>query len=230
MRRGERTTALKHLGRHQLLLFANRLKSLPLQTVFVRRIEQLREQRLKGWRQPPPRQIVDIGLFLFGQQAFFLDAGQRRAQRIGRRRLVAALALLVKIHRCAMQAQQQAGRLQRTRYMAEVFAAERFEREFIRAATLPHEIDINLGGGALRGVHERSQRGLIKTQHHGTRLDLGTLAVRRLDLQRAIVVGQDGADLKATVLFVKYIHMGNGACRGLRKARIIAQRPRPAVP
>ena len=114
--------------------------------------------------------------------------------------------------------------------MTKVFAAERFEREFIRAATLPHEIDINLGGGALRGVHESSQRGLIKTQHHGTRLDLGTLAVRRLDLQRAVVVGQDGADLEAPVLFVKYIHMGNGACRSLRKARIIAQRPRPAAP
>ena len=206
VRRRQRAATLENARRRQLQLFAGRFERLPFEAVLVRRIEQGRHQRLERFRQTAGHEFVDVTLLLLGEQALFLDAGQRRLQRLGRRRLVASLALLVEIHRRAVQPQQQAGGFHCNRCVAEVFAAQLVEIEFVAAAAFPHEIDIDRVGAFLRRVHEGRQRGLVEAQQYRRSLDLGTLAVRRFNLQRAVVVGENGADLEAAVLFVKYIH------------------------
>ena len=212
VRRGQRAATLEYARRRHFQLFAGRLERLPFEAVLVRRVEQLRHQCLERIGQTAGDQLVDVSLFLLGQQTFLLNTRQRRFQRLGRRGLIAALAFLVEIHRRAMQPQQQAGRLQRVWRVAEILATEFFKIEFVGPATLPHEVDINIVSAFLCSIHKGRQRGLVEAQQHGRRLDLGTLAMRRLDLQRAVVVGEDGADLEAAVLFVKYIH-GDTASR-----------------
>ena len=59
----------------------------------------------------------------------------------------------------------------------------------------------------------------FEAQQHVGRLHLAALAVRRLDLQRGAVVGEDGADLEGAFLFVEDVHaLSGGGEAGTKRA------------
>ena len=102
--------------------------------------------------------------------------------------------------------------------MSEVFAGQRLERELLLPAALPQEIRVHRLGELVRLVHEVGEAGAVEAEQHGGGLYLGALAVRRLDLQRGIVVGEHGADLEAAFLFVKDV-LAHGSISGAMNRR-----------
>src|SRR6185295_16270117 len=87
---------------------------------------------------------------------------------------------------------------------------QRFERKFVGTAALPQKIGVDVRGNALRRVRKCIQPRLIEPQQHRRRLDLAALAVRRFDLQRRVVVGENDTDFEITFFFVENVHAGNG--------------------
>ena len=81
---------------------------LDLDGVAVRLVQQLVQARLELLRQPKRGQLLQVARLLQRLLALALDARERGLERIGRRGLVASLALSVEVHRRAVQAQQQA--------------------------------------------------------------------------------------------------------------------------
>ena len=157
-------------------------------------------------RQLEGAELLGVARLQFGLQAFFLDAGERRLERIGRRGLVAAFALFVEMHGRAVQADQCPRRFDGVRRVAEIFACQTVEVEFVRRRGFPQEVDVDVSGHLLRLRHEFGQAGLGEAQHHIGGFDLAAFAVGVLDLQGGGVVGKDIADLETTVFFVKYVH------------------------
>ena len=107
-----------------------------------------------------------------------------------------------------MQLERHPGRLERGGRVPEILARQRVVREFLAAAALPQKIDVDPAGNALRFRHETRERRRLESQQHRGRLHLGALAMRRLDLERGVVVGEDGADLEVTLFFIENVHRG----------------------
>ncbi len=134
----------------------------------------------------------------------------------GRRLAVASLAALVEIHRRRRQRERHGGRFGRRRSAPEIFLREFVESEFVLGRHFPEKIRIELAREPLRVGVERRGRRLGEAQQHGRRLDLEALAGGRLDLQRRVVVGEDGAGLELAVVLEKDVHGGSLAVRPQR--------------
>ena len=82
----------------------------------------------------------------------------------------------------------------------------------------------------LRLGHERREPAALETDEHVGGLHLGALAVRRLDLQRGVVVGEHGADLEVAFLFVENVHCETrrAGTEGMKK-RTQSKRLRPQL-
>src|SRR5439155_13933801 len=98
----------------------------------------------ESFRQPMRLQLLGIGRDLLTFTPLALGAGERGLEGIGGRRAVAALALLVEMHRRAMQAEGQRSGFRRFGRATEILACELGKCEFARTAHLPQEIRIEL--------------------------------------------------------------------------------------
>ena len=90
--------------------------------------------------------------------------------------------------------------------MAAIFARQVDKTELRFAAALPQEIGIDLGRESFCLAHEFGERRRLEAQQHARRLDLVSLAVRCLHLQRRVAFGEHGADLERAGLFVQHVH------------------------
>ena len=142
-----------------------------------------------------------------------LDAGARRLQCLRRSGLVASLPLLVEMHRRGVQAQRQRRGFARRRRPAEIFPRELGKPELRLTAHLPQEVGIDPGRDRLRIGEQYRRRRTRETQQYVRRLELQALAGNRFDLERGIVVGEDGAGLERAVVLEKNMH-GKRNCEG----------------
>ncbi len=222
MRGRQRAAALQQMRRGQMRGGAGRFQRLDLDGVAVRLVQQHRQFVGEFGGQLESAELLGVARLQFGLQALLLGAGQRGLERVGRRGLVAALALLVEVHRRRVQADQRPCCFDGIRRMAEIFLRQRTEVELVLRRGFPQEIHVDAGRHLFRLRHEFGQAGLGETQHHVGRLDLAALAVGVLDLQGGGVIGKDIANLETAVFFVKYVHW-----EMLKKfPRIIPRRPR----
>ena len=105
-------------------------------------------------------------------------------------------------------------------HAAEVFAGELGKCELALAAHLPQEIRVELRSEGLRICKQCRGRGVGKAQQDVRGLDLEPLAGRGLDLQRGIVIGEDGAGLERAVVLEKDVHGERGARPVLKQRRL----------
>ena len=143
---------------------------------------------------------------LLGLARLALDRRERRAQRVRRRLPVAALALLVEVHRRRVQQQRDGRGLRGRRLAAVVLARELVEAELGVAARVPQERRVEFRRELLRLGQRVAGAGRGEAQQHVAGLDLQPLAGHRLDLQRRIVVGENGAGLQLAVVLEQDIH------------------------
>ncbi len=143
---------------------------------------------------------------LLGLARLALDRRERRAQRVRRRLPVAALALLVEVHRRRVQQQRDGRGLRGRRLAAVVLARELVEAELAVAARVPQERGVEFRRELLRLGQRVAGAGRGEAQQHVAGLDLQPLAGHRLDLQRRIVVGENGAGLQLAVVLEQDIH------------------------
>ena len=184
----------------------------------VRLVEQHRQFFAKARRQTVRLQLGCVSRYFLQLAPFSLDAGARRLQRLRGRSLVAPLALLVEMHRRRMQPQRQRRRLTRRGRPAEILRRQLGEAELRLAAHLPQEVGIDSGGDRLRIGKQYRRRRTGETQQHVRCLDLQAFAGNRFDLQRGIVIGEDGAGLERAVVLEKDMH---GSETARRETRII---------
>ena len=109
--RRQRAAALEQLRRRELERRTRSLQRLRLDRVAIGLVQQPSAHRLEFRRQTAGRQLVDVALLLFGLRVLALDRGQRSLERLVGRRLVAALAAPIEIHRRRVQLEQQSGGL-----------------------------------------------------------------------------------------------------------------------
>ena len=203
VRRRQRPAALEEARRRRLEALAGLLEGLPFDALAVGIVEQPRLERRELGRQFPLHQLRDVEVAQLGLAALALDRGERRLQRLRGRGPVAAAALLVEIHRRAVELHEQRGRLDRLRRAPVVLARQPLEAEFLLPAALPEKIRVDVRGEPAGVLHEAREAAAVEAEQHRGSLHLRALAVRRLDLQRSVVVGQDGADLEAALLLVE---------------------------
>src|SRR5207344_1514658 len=91
--RRQRAAALGELRGREAQLFARLFERLRLDAVAVGRVEQLGKNCAQGFGQREPLQLVHPGADLLRLLALPLEPGERRLERIGRRRLEAPFAL-----------------------------------------------------------------------------------------------------------------------------------------
>ena len=89
--------------------------------------------------------------------------------------------------------------------------------EFFAAADFPQKIQINAIGERLRCFEKSADCGFFELQQHIARFNFCALAVQGFNLKRRGVVGEDGADFKAAILFEENIH---GESAGKRSASL----------
>ena len=179
---------------------------LVFQRVLVRRDEDARDQRGVFGRQAAGRELGSQVRLPFRREAFLLQTGLGCCQRFGRRRAVAALALLMKIDRRRVQLQQQRHRFGRPRRVAVVLLRQLLEAEFLAACRFPQEIGVEFGRQRLGFGHHLGRHRRGEAQQDIGRLDLAALARGRLHLRRGVGFGQDGAGLEMAVLFKDEMH------------------------
>ena len=151
-------------------------------------------------------ELLDIGGDLPGLVAFALRSRECSLERVGRCGAVTALALLVEMHRRAVQAERERCGFRGFGRSPEVLAGEVGKAEFALAAHLPQEIRIEPGGKRPRIREQRRRRRFAETQQDVGGLDLEPLARCRFDLQRRSVVSKDGAGLERAVVLEKHMH------------------------
>ena len=117
-------------------------------------------------------ELPDIRGDLSGLAAFAFCSCESGLQRIGRCRSVAALPLLVEMHRRAVQAKRERSGFRRFGSASEVFASEVGEGEFALAAHLPQKIRIEPGGKRMRVRKQRRRRRFAEPQQDVGGLDL----------------------------------------------------------
>ena len=219
VRRRQRAAALEELRGRRLQLLARLLQRLPFDALLVRPVEQLRRRAARTPAAACPLQAAPRTRALLRLASLALDRRERRLERLRRRRLVAALALLVEIHRRAVELAAAApptraapargrsirGPASRTRTRPGRSTATENPRRSPRRACCASSMKC-------------AEAGAVEAQQHGGGLDLGALAVRRLDLQRGIVVGEHGADLEAALLFVENV-LAHGSISGAMNRR-----------
>ena len=169
-------------------------------------VEQHRQLFTKAGRQTVCLQLGCVRRHFLHFAALALDAGARRLQRLGGSSLVASLALLVEMHRRGVQPQRQRRGLARRGRMAEILLRQLGEAEFRIPAYLPQEVRIDPGRDGLRIGEQYRRRRPRETQQYVRRLELQALAGNRFDLERGIVVGEDGAGLERAVVLEKNMH------------------------
>src|SRR4030095_650023 len=106
-----------------------------------------------------------------------------------------------------VQAQQHGRQLSGAGNVPEVVTGELVVGELLLPATFPEEIQGHVHGRLLRPFHEAGERFVEPEQDVG-RLHLAAFAVRRLDLQRRVVVGQDDTYPETAFFFVQNVHAG----------------------
>jgi hypothetical protein len=184
-------------------LAGGRFQRLVFDAVLVRLEQQLVHQRLQRGRQRAGFQFLDIAGLHDGLLLLLFDAGQRGAQRLLGRGLVAPAALFIEVDRRVVQGQHQAGGLERQRGVAEVFGAQFGEPELVLACDFPQEFEVDIDGDGLGLFQQLGRARLVELQQHVLGLDLGALTARHLHLVRLPRLRQHGADLEIAGLFEK---------------------------
>ncbi len=206
VRRGNRPAGREQRHRTRLLRIAGRGQRLPLQRVLVGLVQQHRQPGAQRVGQLSGRQIRHPGRHLLAFAPLAFDRRQRRFQRLGRRLAVTTLAALVEIHRRPGERERDSGTFHRRRRVADIVGREFGETEFVVTADFPQEIDIHRLGKRARLGLKRRRRRRGEAQQHGGGLHLHALPGGRLDLQRCVVVGEDGTGLELAVVLEKDVH------------------------
>ena len=179
---------------------------LPFERGLVRFVQEHRQLLAQSARQPAEAELIAP----FGDPLAFallaFDGRERRLQRLGRRLAVTSLAALVEVHRCRGKRERDRRRLDGLRRMAVIFSREIAESEFVVARGLPKKIRIELRCKALGVRDQRRRRWLGEAQQDRSGLDLQALARNRFDLQRRVVVGEDGPGLQLAVVLEENVH------------------------
>ncbi len=198
------TAGLQHQAlRRGLQFLAGSVEGLEFDAVLVGTEQQGQRQRFEGLGQLAGFQLVDVLRLHQRLLLLLFQTGLSRLQRSQRRRLVAALALLVKINRRRMQAQQQAGRFVRQRRVAEILGAQFGETELVFACDFPQEIEVDVLQDGLRLLQQLGRGRRCELQHHVLGLDLGALAGSHFDLIGLALLRQHGASLEIAGFFKK---------------------------
>ena len=149
------------------------------------------------------------------------DRGQRGLERVGRRLAVAALALLVEMHRRRVQQHRHRRRLRRRRLRRRSTRARgRRSRTRPRSLASHRNAGIEVGGELLAFAHHFAGAGRGEAQEHVAGLDLHALAGHRLDLQRRVLIGEHGTGLELAVVLEQHVHGKCGPLRGEDRAEI----------
>ncbi len=115
--------------------------------------------------------------------------------------------------------------------MAVILLGKFDESELVAGACLPQKIRVELDREFLGIRVERGRRGIGETQQHGRGLDLQAFARNGFDLQRRVVVGEDGAGLELAIVLEKNVHgEGTRVRAGFGPLRRGLYRPRRAQP
>ena len=110
--------------------------------------------------------------------------------------------------------------MRRRRLRAVIFARQLIEAEFTVADRFPQKIRVELAGEFVRVADRLRSARLGEAQQNIRRLDLEPLAGDGLDLQRLVVIGQDGAGLQLAVVLEENVH-GKDLRTALQRAAII---------
>src|SRR5439155_19524671 len=210
----EQAATLEEPCRAEPAIPAGLLQGARLRLVAVRRVKQLVLQRgnfpgtLEARERLRPR-------LLLGEHALFLfQAGERELEgRLGRR-LEAALAAALEVHRRAVQLEQDAGRLDRTRLAPDVLASESLEVEFRRAGALPQKVDLEAFGKALRLGEQLARGWLLEAEKHAGGPNLGAPAVRALHLERGRGLREHRSHFELALLLVQHVHVSTPQSSG----------------
>ena len=108
-----------------------------------------------------------------------------------------------------MQFHQDAGRLDGRRHASAILARQRFEAELLFPAAFPEEIGVYPGRHRLCVGQQIRGTRLREAQQYSACLDLAAPAVRRLDLQRGVVIGEHRPDLEGAAFLVEYVRRGH---------------------
>ena len=112
----------------------------------------------------------------------------------------------MKIHRCAVQAQQQRSRLDRRRRSDEPFERQRIKTELFLRGDFPQEIEVHSLANRLCRLHQFCGRRRFEPQHHRCDLHPDAAAGGKFKLQVDAGVGQDRTSLVAAVFFEQNVH------------------------
>src|SRR5262245_28202327 len=137
VRRRERPAPFEEVRGAELEITARFIERLPFDTRLVRTVKKLVNDRPERLRQLAFLELRYVSRALFSLPPFALDRRQGGFERLLRRRLVAALALLVEVHRRVVQLDEQRGRLGRRWSAAKIIARQRLERKFVLVGALP---------------------------------------------------------------------------------------------
>ena len=206
---GERARAMQQDLRREGQLRTGRFKRLESNRLLVGCIEQLRGLRAQLFGDFTAHQLRGVARLQLRFALLAFDRGERGLQCVFGCRLVAATALLVEIHRRAVQAHDERGRLDRYRRTAVVFAGHAVGTELVFGRDLPEEIEIEFCGFRFRQRQKFGKRRALELEQHVGRLDLGALAVGGFDLIGGVVFGHHVADLEAAVFFVKNVQVNH---------------------
>ena len=89
--------------------------------------------------------------------------------------------------------------------MSEIVTRELVVGKLLLLATFPEEVQIDIRSRFLCALHKAGER-LVEPKKDVGCLHLAAFAVRRLHLQRSVVVGEDRADPEIAFLFVEDVH------------------------
>ena len=158
MRRWDRAAGGQQRDRVRLQRRARSIQGARFDRELVGLVEQHRQDRAKRFRQVMLFELPDIRGDLSGLAAFAFCSCESGLQRIGRCRSVAALPLLVEMHRRAVQAERERCGFRGFGRSPEVLAGEVGKAEFALAAHFPQEIRIEPGGKRPRIREQRRRR------------------------------------------------------------------------
>jgi hypothetical protein len=193
-------------GRRLAGFGAGGFEGLGFEAVAVGLVEQLADQRAELFGQRAGEELVAHALDGGGLLLLFLEAGEGGLEDFGGGLAEAAAALAVEVDRRGVEAQQHGGGFDRAGFVAEVFAGEVDEGEFVVAADFPQELGVEAFGLGFGALQQLARRGLGEAHQNVVALQFEALAVGRFHLQGGVVVGQDGAGLEGTILFEEQIH------------------------
>jgi hypothetical protein len=199
--RADGATPFEQVCGRQARLAARRFKRLGLAAVAIGSIEQLTEQRRKlGWQ----RKCLELGNHAFDGQGLLpllLQTGECRLEDVGRGLAEAALALAMEVDGCRMQGQQQRCRFDRRGGVTKVFVGHIGEGKLPVSHAFPEKISLDPGRQDFGLIKQQRWRRFTVAQEDVCRLDLAAFAGGRLDLQGAVVVGDQGGRLEGPVFF-----------------------------